>query len=382
VGIERVGHALPALRELHRHASAAVRALALTCAVTTSVLAQRDNATFTAGTAVARRGGTAMGALVVPAGTDSGVQIPIAVINGARPGPVLALIAGSHGTEYSTIIAMQRLIARLDPTQLAGTVLVVPVLNVPSFLTMTPRVNPVDGQNMVGGFPGDAAGTQSGRAMAVATREVIARADAVIDFHDGDFDENMRAPFVAVVRGGRAAQDTASLRMALAFGLDHIVLYDRSVDAPGTGRSLSGQALVRGKAVMLVAAGRSGHVAASDLDAVVTGSLNVLGALNMLDRPVPRVAHPVWLDGAGPRIAADRPGVFFAAVAPDAQIVKGQLIGYVTDLLGRRTEDIHSPIDGVVMYVHGVPSLDVGVTVAEVLPILPELPAWKAPAAP
>lgn len=357
--------------------------VALTALVSTSLAAQQsDTSMFTVGTATARRGTTATGVLVVPPGSDSALEIPVAVIRGARPGPVVALVAGSHGTEYSTIVALQRLIPRIDATRLTGTVIVVPALNVPSFVSMTPRVNPVDGKNMVGGFPGDLAGTQSQRAMAVFTSQVIAPADVVVDFHDGDFDESMRPPFSAVVRGGRAPQDSTGLRLAIAFGLDHIVVYDSDADGPRAGRSLAGQAMVRGKTVMLVAAGRSGIVTPADLTAVTTGSLNVLGVLGMLDRPVPRTLHPVWLDGGGPRIAADRAGAFFATVAPDARVRKGDLLGYATDLLGRKTEEVRSPIDGLVMYIHGVPSMWLGATLAEVLPILPVLPPWRAPSSP
>jgi predicted deacylase len=58
----------------------------------------------------------------VPAGSDSALSIPVAVIHGARPGPVVAFVAGSHGTEYSSIVALQRLIPRIDAKALAGTV--------------------------------------------------------------------------------------------------------------------------------------------------------------------------------------------------------------------------------------------------------------------
>ena len=85
---------------------------------------------FTVGSATASKGQTAYGVIAVPAGSDSALSIPIAVIRGARPGPVVAFVAGSHGTEYTSIIAMQKLIGRIAPTQLAGTVIVAPRLNV------------------------------------------------------------------------------------------------------------------------------------------------------------------------------------------------------------------------------------------------------------
>ena len=73
-----------------------------------------DRPTFTVGTASASRGQTATGAIEVPAGTDAALSIPVAVVHGTRPGPVLALVAGSHGTEYASIIALEQLIARVE----------------------------------------------------------------------------------------------------------------------------------------------------------------------------------------------------------------------------------------------------------------------------
>jgi predicted deacylase len=223
-------------------------------------LAAQQTSSFSVGSATAAAGSTAYGAIAVPAGVDSGVQIPVAVIRGLRPGPTVAFVAGSHGTEYTSIIAMQRLISRVDPRKLAGTVIVAPLLNVPSFETMTPHVNPIDRKGMNGAYPGDPNGTQTARALAAVTEQIVAPADVVVDLHGGDLDEDLR-PYSYWFRGGRAAQDSAGLRLALAFGLDHIIVTDVDPSSPTAGRSLSGQALVRGKTVLVAEAGRSGIVA-------------------------------------------------------------------------------------------------------------------------
>ena len=63
-----------------------------------------DASVFTVGTVKATRGKTVTGTIEVPAGSDAALSIPIAVTHGAKPGPVLALLAGAHGTEYASII--------------------------------------------------------------------------------------------------------------------------------------------------------------------------------------------------------------------------------------------------------------------------------------
>lgn len=350
-----------------------------------SVRAQDTRPTFSVGTATAARSTTAMGWLVVPAASDSGLRIAVAVIHGARPGPVVAFVAGAHGTEYASIIALQRLIPRIDARRLRGTVVIVPLLNVASFLAMKPHVNPVDGKGMNGVYPGDSAGTQSQRALALVTREIVIPSDYVVDLHGGDLDENLR-PYSYWFRGGRAAQDSASRALVMAFGLDHVFVNDVNPDAPNAGRSLSGQALVRGKPVVVAEAGRSGIVTPEDVALLVNGSLNVLGALKMTDRLPHPARRTTWLGGSGraggnwsARVAADSAGVFMATATRDQRVRKNETIGYTTDYLGRRTGDIRSPIDGLITFIRGVPSMWPKATLVNVAPILAAPPAWVAP---
>jgi predicted deacylase len=335
----------------------------------------QDPQTFTVGTATAARGQTAYGEIMVPAGSDSGLRIPVVVIHGARPGKVVAFVAGSHGTEYASIVAMQRFIPRIPARNLAGTVIVVPIINIASIEQMTPHLNPVDRKSMNGNYPGDSSGTQTQRALFAITRAVVDPADVVVDLHGGDLDEDLR-PYSYWFRGGNAAQDSAGKALALAFGLDHIIVTDVNPAAPA--RSLSTSALVKGKTVLVAEAGRTGLVRDDEVGKLVTGSLNVLGALGMLDRkPVP-MTTVVWL-GGGSRIAADSAGMFYAAVPRDTRVKKGDLLGHTTDYWGRNTGEVRSSIDGVVTFIRGVPSMWPRATLVNIAPILSTVPAWKAP---
>src|SRR3954463_6891674 len=96
---------------------------------------------FVVGSAAASPGEKSFGFIDVPAGLDAGTRIPVAVIRGSTAGPVLALVSGAHGTEYASIIALEELIQKLRPNDIAGTVIIVPLVNIPSFQQKVPHVN-------------------------------------------------------------------------------------------------------------------------------------------------------------------------------------------------------------------------------------------------
>jgi predicted deacylase len=324
--------------------------------------------TFAVGTAVAQRGAVAYGTLDVPAASDAATSIPVIVVNGASDGPVVAFVAGSHGTEYTSIIALTRLASRIDPAKLAGTVIVAPLINVASFEQMTVHLNPVDKKGMNGQYPGDAGGTQTQRALAMVAEQIVKRAGTIVDLHGGDLDEDL-VSYSYWMRGGKAEQDAASRALMLAFGLDRIIVNDVDLASPAATRSLSGYALSLGKTVVVAEAGANGRVESEDVAALVDGSLNVLGALHMIERTVTPVASPVWV-GAGERVRATGPGIFTPAVRGGTYVSAGARLGTMSDYYGRRTADIVAPLSGLVTFIRGVPSTWKDATLANVSPIL------------
>ena len=319
---------------------------------------------FTVGTASASRGHKATGVLAVPAGSDAGTDIPVAVVQGARPGPVLALVAGAHGTEYASIIAIERLIERLDPAEVSGTVILVPLVNIASFEQKVPHVNPVDGKSMNRFYPGKPDGTQTERALDLITRQIVERCDYLIDFHGGDLDEDLR-PYSYWVKTGDAKQDAASRQMVLAFGLGTIIVSaDRPTD-PKASRYLDSTASTRGKPAITVEAGHAGTVEPADVSALVDGTVSVMRLLKMLPGVPAMVEHPVWIESVK-TITSGETGIFYPLVARGTYVAQGMRVGYVTDYVGRKTFDAVAPEAGVVLYVCAVPSMKKGDTIANI----------------
>ncbi len=319
---------------------------------------------FTVGTASAAAGEKATGYINVPAGVDAATNIPVVVVHGAKPGPVLAIVAGSHGTEYASIIAVERLIQHLDAKEISGTVILVPLVNVNSFEQKVPHLNPVDGKNMNRMFPGKPDGTQTERASWLITKEVIEPCNYLIDMHGGDLDESLQ-PYSYWPKTGDEKLDTVTHEMVLAFGLGHIIIDTGRTKDPDDSRYVDNTALTRGKPAITVEAGYAGTVQPEDVNALVRGSVNVMRYLKMLPGTFTPVENPVWFSKVVTGTSA-HDGIFYPLVEKRTFVQQGMKLGYITDFFGKTIEDVRAPVTGVVLYICAVPSMKKGNTTVDV----------------
>ncbi len=337
--------------------------LRLMLVVTLQVTTAGAQTPFTVGDVTAQPGTLASGALrVAPRAGDTGTDIPFSVVNGVKPGPVLALIAGTHGMEYTPILALQRLRTAIDPKTLTGTVIMVHVANLPSFLSRTIYYSPADGKNLNRVFPGKADGSLSERIADLLTKEVIARATHVIDIHCGDGNESLR-PYVYWITTGASDVAEAGRRLALASGFDHIVIDRGRPTDPAQSIYLSNTAILRGKPALTV---ESGFLATSDEASIANIERAVAGWLRELKMrdtgPLP-VANPVWIDRSEV-LTSGATGMFYPAVERGHSVAQGTVVGRVTDFQGRVMEEVKSPFAGIVLYVLGTPPISKGEPVA------------------
>lgn len=330
----------------------------------TSLTGAQDRGTFKVGTASAARGQKATGTIEVPAAGDPALSIPVALIHGVKPGPVLALVAGSHGTEYASIIALEKLIAQLNPADISGTVIIIPLINIPSFEQKVPHLNPVDKKSMNRFYPGKIDGTQTERASYLITRQVVEQCDHLIDLHGGDTDESLR-PYSYWTKTGSERQDQISREMVLAFGLDHIIISTERPKDPQASRYLENTATTRGKPSITAEAGHAGTVEMDDVKALIDGCLNVMRYLKMISGTATMVQHPVWIERIA-TVASDQTGIFYPLVKRGTYVEQGMKIGYVTDYFGNVSFEARAPVAGVVLYICAVPSMTKGATIANI----------------
>ena len=312
---------------------------------------------LTVGPVTARPGEKVSGYIEVAAAADEGTRIPISVVHGAKPGAVLALVAGTHGYEYTSIIALQRLLPRLDPAKMAGSVILVHIAGPPTFYGRRIYYGP-DGKNLNRMYPGRRDGTVSERIAEAITREVIARSTHLADLHCGDGNESLR-PYSYWMISDQPAVDEASKQMALAFGLDHIVIdRDRGRD-PAKSAYTAMTAILRGKPAITTESGGMGLTDHASVAAQEAGALSLLAHLKILDAPSVRVEKAVWYDKSEV-LRTPETGIWQPVVDKMQSVAAGALIGRVTDPFGKVLHEARAPFGGEVLYVIGTPPVTQG----------------------
>jgi hypothetical protein len=164
---------------------------------------------------------------------------------------------------------------------------------------------------------------------------------------------------------GKMQFDTTVRSMALAFGLDHVIVQTYSTPAVAGATSISRFALDSGKPTVIAEAGHAGTTDAGDIDVLVRGCENVMRHLKMLAGAEPPAHSVLWLRKLT-TVRSNQDGIFYPLAVPEAYVDNGMIIGYITDYFGNKLEDVRSPMSGVITYICSVPSMKKGDTVAHV----------------
>lgn len=325
---------------------------------------------FAVGSVTAAAGRMASGFIEVPAGVDSATRIPVTVVRGRTAGPTLALIAGTHGAEVAPVVALQRLRAALDPRAVRGTLVLVHVANMPSFLGRTIYRGPWDGKNLNRVYPGRPDGTVSERIAHAITTQVIDRCDYLVDMHAGDGNESLRPYTYWSNLGVDARVDSAAREMALAWGNDHVVIDTGRPRDVRASLYTQNTAHLRGKPALTTETGYLGLPVEEMVQRNVTGARRLMRHLGMLPaegalRAEERVAHPIFLDRTAV-LTSPATGTWHPLVERGQSVQKGTPLGTVTDFFGAPLATVASPFAGIVLYVIGTPAMSSGEPVAMV----------------
>ena len=244
-----------------------------------------------------------------------------------------------------------RFMSSLDPSRLRGTIVAVPVVNLPSFQARTPFVSPADGKNLNRSVPGSYDGTVSDALARAVFDEVIATSDALIDLHGGDLVEALE-PFALY---DESEVEERARALAIAFGLPHVVRSPRSGGAvSGTTSSAAAGA---GIPAVIAEAGGRGLLEESAVQLHLAGLENALRQLGMLEgEQAPPTADMrsvdrfVWL-------RCEHEGWWEPSLRAGDEVAASQVVGVVRNLYGDVLEEIVAPEDGVLLFVTTSPAV-------------------------
>ncbi len=297
------------------------------------------------------------GFILVPEGTDGAeIKLPVTIINGAKPGPILGLTAGVHGYEYVPILALQRLRKELEPNELAGAVILVHVVNIPSYFKRTIYTNPHDWKNQNRVFPGKIDGSMTERIAYQVTHEVLDQCDYHLDLHCGDGNEDLMTYLYCTETGDREL-DQKTRELAINFGFK--VIIHVTADPREFASMCAHASLFQGKPSLTTECGRLGRTDEEDIQSNLKGCYNTLKHLSMVAGSVERIFDPVWVKTTT-YIRSEYEGIFYPLGHSGRHVEKGELLGYLTDFFGNVIQKAIAPHDGIIMYIITTPPMSKG----------------------
>ena len=276
------------------------------------------------------------------------VEMPLGVIKGMKQGPTVTVTGGLMASEYCGIEAASRIFKQVQPNELKGTLIVIPVVNLSSLRFRTPwlqlqnSVTPQDGKQLNECFPGNPGGSVTQR-LCHELFNIVTKSDVHIDLRGGDLNESHLDHTIVSITGG--ALDDRCIELAKVFG--HRFLLKRpSTNSQGT---LIFETVKAGAPSIISESGLGyrEQPLEKNVQLHVQGIRNVMKYLKMIQGAPSKPASQKYIfDGA--RVRAPASGIFHATMDQGELVKENQRLGEIADLKGDILAGIKSPINGII----------------------------------
>ncbi len=315
--------------------------------------------TFSIGDVSAENGSKSFGWVNIGRSPDgSMIGIPIIIVNGSSDGPKLCVDGCIHGDEYEGAEALLKLGKSIDPSKLKGTLIAVPVVNVPAFEAGL-RANPLDYDrydlNRI--FPGDSDGHVSQR-IAFKHFEIITHADFYVSLHGGGNFEFIE-PFVnfSADKGLQETVINKSMDLARAFGLG--IVNRRPSSFAGGSRLAAARRGIPAITPELGGQCERAHKRQINVDLFIRGITNVMKYLGMIDGDLEKEENQILVETT--EIRCQNGGLQTPHVKPGDKVAKGDsLVTIQNPFFGEEIECVRAPFDGMVCLMWAYPIVQPG----------------------
>lgn len=275
------------------------------------------------------------------------MTIPVEVICGREPGPILFVSAAVHGDEINGVEAIKRLLASKAINHLKGALIAVPIVNVFGFNNLS-RYLP-DRRDLNRCFPGSAKGSMAAQVADIFMDEIVRKCTHGIDLHTGAIHRSNLPQIRARL------DDEVTYKMAHAFGAP--VILDTKVPEGSLREAVEHE----GIPILLYEGGEALRHDEHAIKAAFHGILSVMYEIGMIEQPAHHDKHKeVFIAHSSRWIRAPHSGSLKAKVHLGAKVDKGEILGFITDPFGKNKFKIKSPIEGIIVGMTMIPLLNDG----------------------
>ncbi|SEH47160.1 hypothetical protein SAMN05192561_102246 [Halopenitus malekzadehii] len=267
------------------------------------------------------------------------VRIPVTIINGADPGPTAFLSAAAHGDELNGIEVVREVANEWDLSELAGTLVCLPVLNVPGFLAQQ-RYLPVYDRDLNRSFPGKEGSTSSKRMAHRIFTNFIEPCDIGLDFHTSTRGRTN----MLHVRADMADPDVH--RLALSFGSNVVI------DSEGPSGTLRGESTAAGIPTITIEMGEAHRFQRGLIDEALAGVDSTFAEYGLRERSA--VRWPGWrtiISGSDEKtwIRADDGGIVDMHYERGSLVHEGDRIATITNPFKDDDATVEAPFTGLLV---------------------------------
>ena len=267
--------------------------------------------------------------------TQTMVSVPVVAVHGRRSGPRIWITAAVHGDEINGVEIVRRVLGRVDPKDLRGSLIAVPVVNVFGFISKS-RYLP-DRRDLNRSFPGSRRGSLASRIAELLMNQVVRQCGYGIDLHTA----GERRTNLPQIRG--ELEDAEVRGLARAFGAP-VVLHSRTRDG-----SLRAAATASGGKVLLFEGGETNRFNPEVIRVGVRGVLRVLARLGMRPSRAAAEGREVVECHSSTWIRARRSGLFRPEVELGAMVSARDRLGIITNVYGDVVDRVAASTDGMVI---------------------------------
>ncbi|MDF1756968.1 MAG: succinylglutamate desuccinylase/aspartoacylase family protein [Legionellaceae bacterium] len=286
----------------------------------------------------------------------SPLYMPIKVINGEKKGPCLVIFSVLNGTELNGLEIANRIIKSIKPSQISGTIIAIPVLNVYG-LTHYPDKLPT-GKELKKCFPGNENGSYGERIAHLFTHEILKKADLCIELETGDLNHNI-LPQVYCNFDNKEATKLAKVFKSPVVTNVHLNIHSL--------RETTEELQIP---LLVYQAGEAMRFDENAISLGVEGIKNVMRAIDMLQKEPTKEVNPIFSRDED-WILSHKAGILHTTVALGQIIEKNEVIGTISDPFGADViEPIKSGQKGIVVGVNTSPLIYEGMQIFKIASFL------------